>query len=103
MRLPPLQAIKERKLVQAGLAYLGGAWLLIEVVDVLGATYDGVAGSDYESRALHYQRVVAANPADPESLGLLAMALLNPGEERQLMRARAASAASTILPEPTFA
>lgn len=39
MALPSLGEIKQRKLVQWGVAYLGGAWLVLQVVAVLGATY----------------------------------------------------------------
>ncbi|GAB5537335.1 MAG: hypothetical protein Rubg2KO_35840 [Rubricoccaceae bacterium] len=39
MPLPSLSAIKERKLVQWGLAYLGGAWLILQVAVALGGVY----------------------------------------------------------------
>lgn len=44
MMIPSLEAIKERKVVQWGLAYLAGAWLVLQVVAVLGATYDWPRG-----------------------------------------------------------
>ncbi|WP_412060898.1 tetratricopeptide repeat protein [Rubrivirga sp. IMCC45206] len=44
MALPSLDGIKERKLVQWGLAYLAGAWLVLQVVAVLGATYGWPSG-----------------------------------------------------------
>jgi len=39
MALPSLQAIQERKVVQWGLAYLAGAWLVLQVVVALGSVY----------------------------------------------------------------
>ena len=36
---PMLERLKERKLVQWALAYLAGAWVLLQVLDVLGDTY----------------------------------------------------------------
>lgn len=44
MPLPSLDEIKDRKLVQWGLAYLAGAWLVLQVVALLGATYDWPKG-----------------------------------------------------------
>lgn len=35
----PLQRLRERKLFQWGVAYLAGAWLLLQVLDLLSATY----------------------------------------------------------------
>ncbi|PAP75159.1 serine/threonine-protein kinase [Rubrivirga marina] len=37
--LPPLDRVKDRKLVQWGLAYLAGAWLVLQVVVALGGVY----------------------------------------------------------------
>jgi len=44
MQLPSFEEIKERKLVQWALAYLAGAWLVLQVVAVLGGMYDWPAG-----------------------------------------------------------
>ena len=44
MPLPSFDQIKERKLFQWGLAYLAGAWLVLQVVAVLGATYEWPGG-----------------------------------------------------------
>ncbi|GAB5537106.1 MAG: hypothetical protein Rubg2KO_33550 [Rubricoccaceae bacterium] len=39
MRVPSFGDIKERKIVQWGLAYLAGAWLILQVVVALGGVY----------------------------------------------------------------
>lgn len=39
MALPAFQKIKERKVVQWGIAYLAGAWLVLQVVVALGGVY----------------------------------------------------------------
>ena len=39
LALPSLHQIKERKVVQWGLAYLAGAWLVLQVVVALGSVY----------------------------------------------------------------
>lgn len=35
-----LQRLKERKLVQWALAYLAGAWVLLQVLDLLGGNFE---------------------------------------------------------------
>ncbi len=37
--MPPWQRIRDRKLVQWGLAYLAGAWLALQAITLLGETY----------------------------------------------------------------
>ena len=44
MPFPDFSQLKERKVVQWGLAYLAGAWFLLQFLSLLGATYDWPAG-----------------------------------------------------------
>lgn len=44
MNKTTFEEIRQRKLVQWALAYLAFAWLILQVVDVLGGTYDWSAG-----------------------------------------------------------
>ena len=44
MPLPTLSELKDRKVVQWGLAYLAGAWFLLQFLSLLGATYDWSGG-----------------------------------------------------------
>ena len=46
----------------------------------------GRRASDYPTQALHYERAISANPADSESMGLLAMTMLNQGDEVGALR-----------------
>jgi hypothetical protein len=41
---PMLQRLKERKLVQWGLAYLAGAWVMLEVLSQIGDHFRAQAG-----------------------------------------------------------